>query len=76
MPALPPPLDADRWLIQMFQSRSAAGGGIVRRKLADVDRIVGRARFLAELDRRGYRAVTNAGQVVVFCNRERVTPLR
>ena len=38
-----------------------------------VDRIVGRAAFEAELRRRGFSAVENAGQIVIFCNRE---PLR
>ena len=45
---------------------------MVRRKLSDIDRIVGRDYFLGELDRRGFQAVVNAGQVVIFCNREPV----
>lgn len=68
--ALMPP---EIWLAQMFASRAARDGGVVRRKVRDVERIVGRARFEAELTRRGYRAVENAGQFVIFCNRE---PLR
>jgi hypothetical protein len=49
---------------------------VVRRSLHDVDRIVGRERFLSELDRRGFQAVVNAGQVVIFCNREPLRRLR
>lgn len=67
--ALPAFLSSDLWLRQIFTARAAAEGGIVRRQVRDVERIVGRARFEAELRRRGFRAVENAGQYVIFCNR-------
>lgn len=66
---LPPEI----WMAQIFSAKSARDGGVVRRKVRDVERIVGRAAFEAELARRGYLAVENAGQFVIFCNRE---PLR
>ena len=68
MPA--PPDIADRWVVQVFSARAAAEGGVVRRKARDVERVVGRDRFEAEIARRGYRAVENAGQYVIFCNRD------
>ncbi len=64
------------WIRSVFSARTAAEGGTVRRQSKDIDRIVGRDRFLAELDRRGFRAVENAGQTVIFCNREPVKLLR
>lgn len=64
------PVAPDRWLVQMFHARAAAEGGVVRRSVADVDRLVGRDRFLQEIERRGFSVVENAGQYVVFCNRE------
>ena len=67
-----PPISPDLWLRQMFSVRAACEGGVIRRKIRDVDRIVGCAAFEAELRRRGYRAVENAGQYVVFCNAEPV----
>jgi hypothetical protein len=67
---MPGPVTPERWLIQIFSARAAAEGGIVRRSVRDVERIVGRRRFEAELSRRGFRAVENAGQYVVFCNRQ------
>jgi hypothetical protein len=73
---LPVQVTPDRWLAQLFASGPAAKGGVVRRAARDVDRIVGRDRFLAELDRRGYRAVENAGTIIVFCNRDPVCLLR
>jgi len=62
-------LTPDLWLRQTFSARQARDGGVVRRSVRDVDRIVGRATFEAELRRRGFRAVENAGQYVIFCNR-------
>jgi len=60
----------DIWIRQVFSSQAARDGGVVRRSLRDIERIVGRERFERELARRGYSAVINAGQVVIFCNRE------
>jgi len=69
-------LQCERWIRQMFLAQAAADGGIVRRKVRDVERIVGRQRFAEELRRRGYRAVENAGQFVIFCNQEPVVIVR
>lgn len=69
---LPDFIDPDKWMAHLFSSKSACQVGVVRRKLRDVERIVGLNPFRAELKRRGYRAVINGGQIVVFCNREPV----
>ncbi|MEJ2028663.1 MAG: hypothetical protein P8X66_02105 [Maritimibacter sp.] len=53
---------------QIFDAKAARQGGVVRRQMRDVERIVGRDAFEAKLARRGYHAVENAGQVVIFCN--------
>lgn len=45
-------------------------GEVIRRKVRDVERYIGRELFLAETRRRGYPVVENAGQFVVFCNNE------
>lgn len=73
---LPDTILPDTWLRHVFSSQAAADGGVVRRRMSDVDRIVGRARFLSEIERRGFQAVENAGQVIVFCNREPIRRLR
>jgi len=65
-----PSISAERWTLQMFSARAAAGGGIVRRKTSDVERILGRIRFLREVEKRGYHVIENAGQFVIFCNQE------
>lgn len=62
----------DIWMRQVFSAKAARDGAIVRRSLRDIERTVGRAAFEQELKRRGYSAVINGGQVVVFCNAEPV----
>ena len=64
------PLDPDTYMRDLFRSKAVRDGAVIRRKSRDIDRLIGRDRFLAELDRRGYRAVENAEQIVVFCNAE------
>lgn len=66
-------ISPEEWMLQIFSARAAAQGATVRRSTRDIDRIVGRTAFLKELNRRGFRAVENAGQTIIFCNQE---PLR
>ncbi|PJE38119.1 N-(5'-phosphoribosyl)anthranilate isomerase [Pseudooceanicola lipolyticus] len=68
---LPPSI----WMQRLFDAKAARQGGVVRRKLRDVELIVGKAAFEAELRRRGYHAVQNGDQIVVFCNNEPVRVL-
>jgi hypothetical protein len=72
MNQLPSVISPDRWIVHLFSAKSVAEGGTVRRKVSDVERLIGRERFLYEVRRRGFRAVENAGQFIVFCNREPV----
>ncbi|MCT4553792.1 MAG: N-(5'-phosphoribosyl)anthranilate isomerase [Pelagimonas sp.] len=71
-----PPISPDLWLQRAFSARAALSGGVIRRQSRDIDRIVGRARFLHELERRGFHAVENGGQTVIFCNSDPVRILR
>lgn len=73
MSAMPQFLSPDTWLRHLFSSQAAQEGGVIRRKTRDIERFVGREAFLAEMQRRGFAVVENAGQFVIFCNRE---PLR
>ncbi|MEL7133717.1 MAG: N-(5'-phosphoribosyl)anthranilate isomerase [Pseudomonadota bacterium] len=73
MDALPDYLTPEQWLDQIFSAKSALQGGVVRRKVRDIDRLVGRPLFREELRKRGYRAIENNGNFVIFCNR---APLR
>lgn len=72
------PLSPEMWLRDLFSSKAVNNGGVIRRKARDVERFAGMEKFLAEVDRRGFRVAENGGQIVIFCNREPVrwlTPL-
>lgn len=69
-------LSPEGYLLDIFSSKAARDGAVIRRKARDIDRYIGRQAFLAELHRRGYRAVENSGQIIIFCNAEPVHVLR
>lgn len=75
MPRPPVFPDPAPWIAQLFASQAAREGGVVRRKARDIDRFVGRDAFLADMQRRGFTVIENAGQFVVFCNREPIRRL-
>jgi len=66
-------MSPEGWFRHLFDAQAARDGGVVRRKIRDMEQIVGRDRFAAEIARRGFSAVENADQVIVFCNAQ---PLR
>lgn len=70
---MPQYLAPDPWLRHLLSSRAARDGGVIRRKIRDIERFVGRGAFLEEMRRRGSAVVENSGQFVIFCNRD---PLR
>jgi hypothetical protein len=67
------PLAPDVWLKDLFASKAVQEGAVIRRKARDIERFAGMDRFMAEIHRRGFRAVENSGQIIIFCNR---APLR
>lgn len=69
------PVTPQQFLAELFSSRAAATGAVIRRNVRDIDRFVGREAFLAEMRRRGFSVVENAGQLVIFCNREPIRRL-
>lgn len=54
---------------QFFASKEARDGGVIKRQIRDVERIVGRDAFVAEVDRRGFRAFENGRHYIVVCNK-------
>ncbi|RFP85758.1 N-(5'-phosphoribosyl)anthranilate isomerase [Rhodobacteraceae bacterium 63075] len=69
MTQLPEHINSEIWLSQFFTSGEARRGGVVKRQVRDVERLVGRRAFLAEVERRGFQVVENGRHFVVFCNR-------
>jgi hypothetical protein len=68
-PKTPLPRASQIWLDQLFASRAALTGGVVRRKVRDVERIVGRARLEREVRQRDFHMVRIGEQYVILCNR-------
>ncbi len=66
----PPHASPEAFLAHVFGAQAVRDGKVIRRAIRDIDRYVGRQRFLNELSRRGFAAVENAGQMVIFCNAE------
>jgi hypothetical protein len=56
------------WMGQVFQARSAAAGGVVRRSVKDVEREVGREAFVEAVRQRGFHLIECGGQFIVICN--------
>lgn len=65
---VPVQTDTLPWLDHVFSAKAVANGGVVRRSIRDVEREVGRARFVQEVRRRGFHLVECGGQFIVICN--------
>ena len=64
------PLSPDIWLREVFTSKAVQRGEVIRRKIRDIERYAGLEVFRKELQRRGFRAIENGGQIIIFCNTE------
>lgn len=63
-------------MAQIFSSAEAQRGGVVKRKIQDVERLVGRSVFTHELRKRGFQAVENGNHFVIFCNNHPIRPVK
>lgn len=68
MAELPDCLTPEKWLAQLFSSGEARKGGVVRRQIRELERLVAGALFAREVARRGFQAVEHGRRLVVFCN--------
>ncbi len=64
----PPNTSPEAFLADVFKSPQGRDGKVIRRAARDVERHIGRDVFIAEIHRRGHRAIKNAGQIIIFCN--------
>lgn len=67
MKHMPPPALGQDWLDQIFRARSAATGGVLRRRVADVEREIGRDRLELEVRRRGFHMIECGQHFVIIC---------
>lgn len=56
------------WITDIFKAGICKRGGVVRRKVADVERIASEAELVDAVDRRGWHLVESGDQYVMFCN--------
>lgn len=69
------PLTPDNWIRDVFDCKAVVQGNVIRRKRRDIERYAGMDRFMREVGARGFQAIENRGQVIVFCNREPIRRL-
>jgi hypothetical protein len=67
--------DHAAWIEQTFDNPGVRNGGIFRTSVKAVETGIGMDRFVAEVQRRRFRALENRGHIVVFCNMEPVAIL-
>lgn len=70
---LPAHLTPEIWLQQLFTSKDALAGGVIKRQICDVDRLVGRDMFFAQARLRGCRVWENGRHFIVVCNHDPIT---
>lgn len=70
MRQIPLNMTAERWLLSLFSAKAAREGGVIRRNVQDVDRLVGRNAFIRDVNRRGFQLLRNGSQYIVICNAE------
>ena len=76
MEKLSPHKSPQAFLADVFGSKLVRDGKVLRRSLRDIERYFGRDAFIEEVYCRGFRAIENAGHVIIFCNNEPVRILR
>ena len=61
------------WLDQIFTTKSAQTGGLVRRKIVDVNREISQEALELEVRRRGYHMLRCGGHFVILCKSDPIT---
>ncbi|MGY3437099.1 MULTISPECIES: N-(5'-phosphoribosyl)anthranilate isomerase [unclassified Marinovum] len=61
----------DRWLHAVFAAQAVNRGGVIQRRMRDIERYAGLDRFREEVARRGFQLIENNGTYIVLCNAAR-----
>lgn len=59
----------------IFNCAEARRGGVIKRRIRDVERIAGREAFINAAKSHGFQVVENGRHYVIFCNDEPVHAL-
>ncbi|MEP4196055.1 MAG: N-(5'-phosphoribosyl)anthranilate isomerase [Aliishimia sp.] len=62
------PLTPEEFFEDLFSTNDAHSGGVVRLSNLDMERFIGRDRFIQEMKARKFTAMVNRGQIYIFCN--------
>jgi hypothetical protein len=63
-----PAVKGQPWIDQIFNAQAAKNGGVVRRKISNVNRFASEKMLTAEVQRRGFHMVVSGDQFVILCN--------
>jgi hypothetical protein len=64
-------LQSFSWPDRASPSKAVQQGAVIRRKARAVERLAAIELFMAKINRRGFRAVENSGQIIIICSRAR-----
>ena len=64
------PYPSRRWRAELFSSKQARSGGVIRRNRRDVAREMGLDALELEVRRRGWHMLESGDQIVVICSPE------
>lgn len=62
-------LQSFSWPDRASPSKAVQKRAVIRRKARDIERFAAIELFMAKINRRGFRAVENSGQIIIICNR-------
>lgn len=57
-----------KWIRQIFRAQAVRNGGIVRRKVASVEKYASLADLESEVRRRDFHMIRTGDQIVIICN--------
>jgi predicted GNAT superfamily acetyltransferase len=64
------------YIKRIFEAKAARNGGIVRRKIADVNKYASFAYLLKDVEARGFHLIEAHEHYVIFCSTESIKLLR
>lgn len=64
------------YIKRIFEAKAAKNGGIVRRKIADVNKYASFTYLLKDVEARGFHLIETSGHYVIFCSSASLKLLR
>jgi len=64
-----PKIGSNKWLAQIFGANQVTKGGMVRRSIKSVKKLISEEVLKAEVEKRGFHLLIVGPQYVVLCNK-------